>query len=384
MSINVVSEIDLLLSNVNIELSSVSVKMSRLPVQTRPKYLPRISILLSTLESLVSSSSGISSSGSNCSSSNLSWDENYDFPIYNNGSDESEYEDVFSLHPETVDSYNDSQEDVAAGDDDHEDVAAGDDDHEDVAGEDDREDVTGDDCDDVIEDDDLRSVESPVSSSSSSDITSDSNTTVEWYYEDYKEVVKEDKLSRLIKFIGIAAPGAVFSVCKSRRRRRRKLMKFVHPELRSIFQHSPQIFIPSPTTPVAVPRPPVPVVDWTKVNHRSLGNLPQPQMFPKHGCSNDPNVYAERFHDRGAHGMIPIGSIHQKEKYPFGLEYGLMTNLGIIAADKSNHMDDPYANIIHGHVWSREMRGWVLYARYSKDVDKKEGEKKSRRRKELR
>ena len=90
-------------------------------------------------------------------------------------------------------------------------------------------------------------------------------------------------------------------------------------------------------------------------------------MFCKHGCQEDPNIYCEWYHDRGAHGKIPIGSIHQKENYPFGMEYGLMTNLGIIAADNGNHMEDPYSNIIHGHVWSRELRGWVLFARYPKD-----------------
>ena len=78
------------------------------------------------------------------------------------------------------------------------------------------------------------------------------------------------------------------------------------------------------------------------MNERSLGNLPKPQMFPKLGCSDDPNIYADRIHDHGAHGRIDTGTIHAKEPYPFGLEYGLMTDLGVISCNKG----DPYCNVI--------------------------------------
>ena len=80
---NVLSEIDLMLSQVNIELSSVSVKMSSVPVKSRPKFLPRIGIMLSTLESLVSSSTSSSSE----SSSALSWDPDHDFYVYSEEDD---------------------------------------------------------------------------------------------------------------------------------------------------------------------------------------------------------------------------------------------------------------------------------------------------------
>ena len=144
-------------------------------------------------------------------------------------------------------------------------------------------------------------------------------------------------------------------------------MKKIHPELRNVFKFSPDLFSPAPVARVSDVRPPVPVVDWTKVNQKGMGNLPQPQMFPKLGCSDDLNIYAERTHDRGYHGIIKSGSIHEKEPYPFGLEYGLMTDLGVISCNKGDQMTDPYLNIIHGHVWSRDLQRWVIHARYPKD-----------------
>ena len=179
----------------------------------------------------------------------------------------------------------------------------------------------------------------------------------------------ELSIDNLITFISRIAPNDVFSMRKSRRWRKRKVMKAIHPELRSLFHHSQDLFSPA-HVPVPVVHTPLPVVDWTKVNQRSLGNLPQPQMFPKHGCSEDANIYAQRTHDRGAHGKIPIGSLFAKEKYPFGLEYGLMTDLGVISTNKGEHMEDPYMNIVHGHVWSRDLCRWVIHARYPEDNSK--------------
>ena len=126
------------------------------------------------------------------------------------------------------------------------------------------------------------------------------------------------------------------------------------------------MFTPGPTAPVPVPRPAVPLVDWSKVNTRSLGNLPTPKMYPKLGCSDDPNLYADRSYDRGAHGIIKAKPLHA-EPFPFGGEFGLMTDVGVISTKKGDQMDDPYNHIIHGHVWSRELCCWVIHARFTKD-----------------
>merc|ERR1711923_495658 len=142
-------------------------------------------------------------------------------------------------------------------------------------------------------------------------------------------------------------------------------MNKIHPELKAVFKNVQDLFSPAPGSLVPDQRPPVPVVDWTRVNQRGLGNLPTPQMFPKLGCSDDKNIYAQRSYDRGAHGVIKEGSIHETDKYPFGGEFGIMTDMGVISTNKGDHMDDPYMNIVHGHVWSRDLCCWVVHARYA-------------------
>ena len=64
--------------------------MSSLPVQFRPNYLPRISILLSTLESLVSTSATSSTESNSCS--DLSWDPDHDYYIYSEEDDNTFYD----------------------------------------------------------------------------------------------------------------------------------------------------------------------------------------------------------------------------------------------------------------------------------------------------
>ena len=420
MSVSVLSEIDLMLSNVNVELSSVSFKMSSLPVKIRPNYLPRIGVLLSTIESLVSSSS-TSSSYYASSCSDLSWDSNHDYYVYSEKDD-----DEFDLNMNIVEEC-DGAVHSAGSEECVKDLSA--------CGEECMIDLA--DCDQeqviavptsrekcVIDDsyaaeyhslmfptakqvsqmfpavmvasmfptnqEIIVSSESTTSSvysvsmrspeSMTSSITSDSNTTVEWIYIDYTEV-EEDLTTKLIKFINIVAPGAVFSLTKSRRRRRKKIIKSIHPELRCVFLNSRDLCSPSPFSAASpVNHPPVPIVDWSKVNQRGLGNLPQPKMFPKHGCSNDPNDYAPRIDDHGG-VRVTHPSPHQKP-FPFGGEFGMMTDLGIISTNKGDHMEDPYNNIIHGHVWSRELCCWVIHARFAKDnkpKSAKEGGRNSRK-----
>ena len=47
----------------------------------------------------------------------------------------------------------------------------------------------------------------------------------------------------------------------------------------------------------------------------------------------------------GSHNIIKTRTIHKKEPYPFGLEHGLMTDLGIISCNKGDQMEDSYQNI---------------------------------------
>ena len=411
-----VSEIDLLLSNVNVKMSEACFRMSNISVQSRSNLLPRINVLLSTLEAMVSSSF-VSTSESSCS--DLSWDSEHDYYVYSEKEDFEYDPDMncikeFNLsdcgekcadYPpdcgeESVNDLPDcGEERVIAASTSGEKCLI--DDHYSIEYHSqlfpaaravslmfpaaivsamfptNRETMTS-----SISA--TTSMSSLSSESQMSSMTSDSNTSVEWIYDVYREVEEEDMTTKLIQFISIAAPNAVFSVAKSRRRRRKKILKFVHKELKTLFLNSLDIFVPSKPGPVPNQRPPVPVVDWSKVNNRSLGNLPTPQMFPKHGCSDDPNVYAPRSDNRGAHGIIQLKTLHEKP-FPFGGEFGLMTDLGIISTNKGDQMDDPYNHIINGYVWSRELLCWVIHARFAKDSSNnntrsvKEGGRKSKK-----
>ena len=46
--------------------------------------------------------------------------------------------------------------------------------------------------------------------------------------------------------------------------------------------------------------------------------------------------------------------------YLFGGKICLMTDLGVISTNNGDHMDDPYQNIVHGHVWSHEFHGILV------------------------
>ena len=106
-------------------------------------------------------------------------------------------------------------------------------------------------------------------------------------------------------------------------------------------------------------------------------------MFPKHGCSDDPVHYAPVV-DNNPIVCITYPSPHQKP-FPFGGEFGLMTDVGVISTNKGDQMEDPYNHIIHGHVWSRELSRWVIHARFAKDSVKdnpkraKEGDRNSKK-----
>ena len=209
----------------------------------------------------------------------------------------------------------------------------------------------------------MRSSKSLTSSESmTTSMTSDSNTTVDWtYYYNYREV-EEDLTTKLIKFINIAAPGDVFSITKSRRRRRKKMIKFVHPELRNIFQHSLILFSSARSTPEAVLRPPVPLVDWSKVNSRMIKNVPDPVPCTIYGVSDDPEFYKDDPKLKTSPYSITC-QFHKNQ--PFGTRLGHKTSCGVIPPGCDQ--------VIHGYTWSQEKCGFVIKAQFPsemKEVDK--------------
>ena len=404
MSINVLSEIDLLLSNVNVELSSVSFKMSSLPVNLRPKYLPRIGVMLSTIESLVSSSSSSSSSSSGASTcSDLSWDPDHDYYVYSeeednttmNGLNDCVFDlptssDECVIHPPThnddvdVTSYSEyhCQMSPAAREVSQMFPAAVVSymfplaNQETMTTEYVTSSMTSASVTPSMSTESLtssmtsESVTSSITSESmtssktltssefmTTSMTSDSNTTVDWtYYYNYQEV-EEDLTTKLTKFINIAAPGAVFSIAKSRRRRRKKIIKFVHPELKDIFQHSLILFSSARSTPEAVLRPPVPLVDWSKVNSRMIKNVPDPVPCTVYGVSDDPEFYKDDPKLKTSPYSITC-KFHKGQ--PFGTLLGHKTTCGVIPPGCDQ--------VIHGYTWSQENYGFIIKAQFPSEM----------------
>jgi len=387
------SDVDVRLSQAHVLFSEINQMMSKCPepVQSR-KLLPRLDVILSEISSLVALSQdcindvdGDDSYDCPDGSLSLDWDDynynsinyydlqNYD-DLNNNlslsASGQSYAEDCF--HDEDEDAGGNDIHGDTGGNDNHVDVKH--DCHEDVMeveSEDDGE--NGNIADRVMQRRRSPNLRPTSSTTSGGDYTISSAPAV----STPKQAIKF--IDKILMFISRIAPNDKFSMSKSRSRRRRKIIKYIHPELRFVFKNSHDLLSPAPESLVPG-KPPLPVVDWTKVNTRGLGNLPTPQMFPKLGCSEDPNIYADRIRDHGAHGRISSGSIHAKERFPFGGEFGLMTDQGVISTNKGEHMEDPYMNIVHGHVWSRDLHQWVIHAKPSQadNTNKKNGVKKQK------
>ena len=407
--VSLISEVDLIMSQVNVLLSEVAMKLSKCPVEAN-KLLPRVNNILSEMMWIVNLSK--SATADNCFADfdhggdvSLEWDDENNIINYSN-----EYYSLF--HDDALDDQtpDDHEEVDLIPDDDLDSFAKSEDQVPELCINDkviEDEDEDKDEEDGIYDDENIadrvmsrrRSRKMSLTFSPASDASSilfGQAAAVSASSAPSENVPTKSQannfISSLLTFVSRIAPGDVFSATKSVRRKKKRMMKSVHPVLRCLFKHSLDLFTPAPG-PVLNQRPPVPVVDWTRVNERSLGNLPKPQMFPKLGCSDDPNIYADRIHDHGAHGRINTGTIHAKEPYPFGVDYGFMTDLGVISVNKGDHMEDPYQHVIQGHVWSRELHRWVIHAKYVKDKDKNSKEVKKKagaivpkkpRRKELR
>ena len=78
-----------------------------------------------------------------------------------------------------------------------------------------------------------------------------------------------------------------------------------------------------------------PQVDLNLLNSHFIKNIPKPDLLPILGCSNDLQFYARVDHRPGIKNFY--------KEFPFGSDYGYNTNRGIVAVP-----DHP----IHGYVWS--------------------------------
>ena len=242
----------------------------------------------------------------------MCWDHNYDLHSYRNPKYYYLYNNYDStLLPSII--YEDYHEDVA-GEDDHEDVArdddcedfARDDDHEGVARDDDREDVARDnDHEDVHDDDDDYNIAQRVMMRRrGSSIVIDTRAIVPISFRTDVDVSMSSAssalfqqantfISKMLNFMLKIAPSRKYSKLRSDKRKKRKMMKYVHAELSSIWRNCEELFPRSVKLEVELNI--VPRVDWSKFNSRMIKNIPSPFTYPVHGVSNDPEFYKYLF-----------------------------------------------------------------------------------------
>ena len=92
---------------------------------------------------------------------------------------------------------------------------------------------------------------------------------------------------------------------------------------------------------------PYPKVDWSCVNSRFIKNIPIPNSFPLHGCSQDSNFYKLHLsYSRGNQSQFTTLN------HPFGPAYGYQTSEGIVSVPEEVH---------HGYIWQGHQ--WILHAK---------------------
>ena len=106
------------------------------------------------------------------------------------------------------------------------------------------------------------------------------------------------------------APSNRYDAKRAKQRRKKRMMRKVHPELRRMWTHATALVSPMPKQ---CPPSPMPTVDWTKVNKRFLTNIPSPTLIPVQSCSEDAQFYEAKV---DSFGMRCGSSFHKTN--PFG------------------------------------------------------------------
>ena len=166
-------------------------------------------------------------------------------------------------------------------------------------------------------------------------------------------------IARMMSFIRSSAQSHIYDASRMKAKRRRKMRRRVHPELRSIWVNATSIFSPIPVNAKQSTNL-YPRVNWKFVNKRFLSNIPLPSSLPLHGCSPNPDDYEDEFRQSDYGGMQNLGSKFDRE-FPFGTSLGFLTDAGPI-----NLPDE----IFHGYSY-QPGQGWVLHATYPEKAKKR-------------
>ena len=198
--------------------------------------------------------------------------------------------------------------------------------------------------------------------------------------EDYPVQPVSDSQNEIIKFIPqecsfvnkmktyVSFFDNVYTEEKSSQLKQKILDENVFPEFQSMWRHSivGDLFIQNPdsaqisTTTSPTPEIVFETIDFSRVNVRNMANIPKPASCPVHGCSEDPKFYSEivKLDSVDYYGRHYTSPCRHQTSAPFGSLFGYQTDDGIVPVP-----DTP----VHGHVWSDQLRDWVLHAVFPDD-----------------
>ena len=319
MSVNVMSSVDMKLSEVHNLLVEVNKELSGSPDVSRCHVLSRVQYILSEMQWTVSMSSDESSDSASCYSADiesLSWDSSGDVYRLYYDEDEENYDEESERSYET---------------DDHGPIEVSVDSSAEAEDESKSEDFNFNGSRSVVKV--VRKVPAspgwvapkliPAFETDSSNEDSDHECETA---PDATATAEDDGVSfvdEMLAKINSLAPNGIFKVSRVR-----KPLKYT--------------------------------IDLTKVNQFFLRNIPKPEYLPILGCSEDPNFYSDEWIKLdsvdywGNRNKLPP---RHKQQAPFGSLYGFKTDVGIVPVP-----EEP----IHGHVWKEG--AWVLQAQVDDGV----------------
>ena len=157
-------------------------------------------------------------------------------------------------------------------------------------------------------------------------------------------------------------PNHVYTKEKSTQIKQEVLNENVFYEFQSMWRHSivGDLFEQNPeadencTTPP--PAPPIvryKSIDFTKVNVRSLANIPKPERFPVQSCSMDPDFYENPRKDKYGNKDLTLPCHFHNCGGRHGSLYGYQTDAGIVPVPSQP---------VHGYTWDHTYGSWVLHA----------------------
>ena len=222
------------------------------------------------------------------------------------------------------------------------------------------------DCDvSITTEDDVSSVSS-LQSKLSWDIT-----------EDYPVSPISDKVPKFLKslkkecpfvakiksFLNSSFPSNVYD---SQKLFQERLNESVFIEFQTMWRNVDDLFVQKPddsssncTTATPAPVVRYKSIDFSKVNIRSIANIPKPEKFALYGPSMDPDFYREPYRlDKYGNKDLTLPSHYHNCGGRHGSLYGYLTDHGIVPVP-----DQP----VHGYTWDHRYGSWVLHATFPEE-----------------